>query len=320
MRFSYAWDLTHSYAFHNFAYAKSLCLDMLTRCLREVFGWDFGAQTCSGSLRTRLFLIAATLSEQKIRTKKTRRWGFVSLPIAGMVSLWAALWANEWADGQGDSWALRMPYAYLTHSLRKSLTIHWDNWGSTQTQRCIWWMIFWTSNVVKSVSAFNVTIHQLCFGPSKLTNKCHDDKWWWDNMDLHPSTWHDLGQPDGKATTAIVALLRLHPPSMCNQKGAMTSMTGWNYTLQNKNNYKMKVQHRNPTPYATRILNTSLRILTQLKVLLTHMDDMTSQRTNQYMRGFGTCSGDLLNIRDVSLKQPWWNSHDSYLFSVYKCL
>ena len=31
-------DLTHSYAFHSFAYAKSLCLDMLTRCLREVFG------------------------------------------------------------------------------------------------------------------------------------------------------------------------------------------------------------------------------------------------------------------------------------------
>ena len=31
-------DLTHPYAFHSFAYAKSLCLDMLTRCLREVFG------------------------------------------------------------------------------------------------------------------------------------------------------------------------------------------------------------------------------------------------------------------------------------------
>ena len=40
----------------------------------------------------------------------------------------------------------------------------------------------------------------------------------------------------------------------------------------------MKVQHRNPKPYATRILNTSLRILTQLKVLLTRMDDMTSPR------------------------------------------
>ena len=40
----------------------------------------------------------------------------------------------------------------------------------------------------------------------------------------------------------------------------------------------MKVQHRNPKPYATRILNTTLRILTQLKVLLTHMDDMTSPR------------------------------------------
>ena len=48
---------------------------------------------------------------------------FVALPIAVMVSLWAALWANEWASGQRDSWALRMPYAYLTHSLRKSLTI-----------------------------------------------------------------------------------------------------------------------------------------------------------------------------------------------------
>ena len=34
------------------------------------------------------------------------------------VSLWAALWANDWADGQGDSWALRMPYACLTHTLR----------------------------------------------------------------------------------------------------------------------------------------------------------------------------------------------------------
>ncbi len=30
-------DLTHFYAFHSFAYAKSLCLDMLTRCLHEDF-------------------------------------------------------------------------------------------------------------------------------------------------------------------------------------------------------------------------------------------------------------------------------------------
>ena len=59
-------------------------------------------------------------------------------------------------------------------------------------------------------------------------------------------------------------------------------MAGWNYTLQNnisKHIYNyMKVKHRNPKPYATRILNTSLRILTQLKVLLTRMDDMTSPR------------------------------------------
>ena len=120
-----------------------------------------------------------------------------------------------------------------------------------------------------------MTIHQVCFGPSKLTNKCHDDKWWWDNVDLHPSTWHDLGQPDGKATTVIVALLRLHPPSMCNEKGLQWHQWQVEITHYKINikiyNYKMKVQHRNPKPYATRILNTTLRILT-------HMDDMTSPR------------------------------------------
>ena len=132
-------------------------------CLREipVFGYAYAVLTrslwmrfCCTNMQRELtheaFLIAATLSEQKIRTRRRRRWacatslqnevlpsslrGFVSLLIAGMVSLWAALWTNEWANGQGDSWALRMPYAYLTHSLRKSLTIHWDNWGSTQTK------------------------------------------------------------------------------------------------------------------------------------------------------------------------------------------
>ena len=37
------------------------------------------------------------------------------------LGLWAALWANDWADGQGDSWALRMPYAYLTQITNHAL-------------------------------------------------------------------------------------------------------------------------------------------------------------------------------------------------------
>ena len=40
---------------------------------------------------------------------------FVSLPVEEKVSLWAASWAN---DG-GLRYALRNPYASLTHSLRK---------------------------------------------------------------------------------------------------------------------------------------------------------------------------------------------------------
>ena len=112
----------------------------------------FCAQTRSGSLRTRLFACNKTQrvedSDEKDEEEEDAQaafkarccrlifaiWtifcknhvAFVALPIAGMVSLWAALWANEWANGQGDSWALRMPYAYLTHSLRKSLTIRFQ--------------------------------------------------------------------------------------------------------------------------------------------------------------------------------------------------
>ena len=76
----------------------------------------------------------------------------------------------------------------------------------------------------------------------------------------------------------------------------------------------MKVQHRNPKPYATRILNTSLRILTQLKVLLTRMDDMTSPRlTNTWevleRAHFSSCnpwlSGDMVVLREVAYPTLW---------------
>ena len=136
----------------------------------------FCAQTRSGSLRTRLFCLQQDSASRRFGRRRWRRgaWAssfqsevlpsafcdmdnilwkhhewiprlvaFVALPIAVMVSLWAALWANEWASGQRDSWALRMPYAYLTHSLRKSLTIRWTKTGkiegTTQTRDAYDW-------------------------------------------------------------------------------------------------------------------------------------------------------------------------------------
>ena len=130
----------------------------------------FCAQTRSGSLRTRLFCLQQD-SARRFGQKRWRRgalassfqsevlpsafcdmdnilwkhheWiprllAFVALPIAVMVSLWAALWANEWASGQRDSWALRIPYAFLTQITDHTLDKNWENWRNYSNKRCIW--------------------------------------------------------------------------------------------------------------------------------------------------------------------------------------
>ena len=159
--FSHAWTL-RTLTLSTILLTRNPCLDMLTRCLREVFGWDFHAQRCSGTLRTRLFWLQQHPASSRFGRRRQRRWGcatsfqnevlpsslrgFVSLPIAGMVSLWAALWANEWAEG--DSWALRMPYAFLTQIPNHRLG-QLRQYSNISDWRCIWWMVFWTSNVAK---------------------------------------------------------------------------------------------------------------------------------------------------------------------------
>ena len=161
--------LTHSYAFHSFAYAKSLCLDMLTRCLREKkksldrvsctnmqrefthevfsitmlqhqasFFLAYAAHGAGLHINSKHFRFFQFMGQQFVSSilflqltegvdafvlwcytstaLKDHIFHYADFSLGGIVGKWLGKWSRRQLG--------------LTHALRKSLTMHWENWGS----------------------------------------------------------------------------------------------------------------------------------------------------------------------------------------------
>ena len=256
-------------------------------CLRwtPVFGYayavltlslwmTFCAQTRSGSLRTRLFCLQQDSASRRLGRRRWRRGAWAS-------SFQSEVLPSAFCDIDNNIFFVKTSWMDSTTRglCRASNCSNGFSLGGIVGK----WVGKWSTRQLGLTHALRIP----------YANHWPLDKNWenWRNYSNKRCIW--LGQPDGKSATFChchCCICEPEPPSICNGRQEWKAITDWKYSFQliqvegptskpntlRKRNLWKKLTH----PYATQ------------GFAYAH-GSYDPPKTNQYMRGFGPCSGVL---------------------------